>query len=109
MRRCLLTENPGASFSTMNALMPKCLASLLVLAKTTVTSAIGPLVMNILAPFRMYVSPFLTAVVWIEAASEPALGSVRPMAPIHSPVASLGRYFSLCASVPCWRIVSPQR
>ena len=32
--------------------------------------------------------------------SEPAFGSVRPKQPIHSPVASFGRYFCFCASVP---------
>ncbi|EWS63046.1 hypothetical protein Y695_03723 [Hydrogenophaga sp. T4] len=32
--------------------------------------------------------------------SLPWLGSVRPKQPIHSPVASLGRYFCFCASVP---------
>jgi hypothetical protein len=32
--------------------------------------------------------------------SEPWLGSVRPKQPIHSPVASLGRYFCFCASLP---------
>ncbi|MDT4837054.1 hypothetical protein D3C71_503960 [compost metagenome] len=32
--------------------------------------------------------------------SEPWSGSVRPKQPIHSPVASLGRNFCFCASVP---------
>ena len=32
--------------------------------------------------------------------SEPWFGSVRPKQPIHSPRASLGRYFCLVASVP---------
>jgi hypothetical protein len=32
--------------------------------------------------------------------SEPWFGSVRPKQPIHSPVASLGRYFCLVASLP---------
>ena len=32
--------------------------------------------------------------------SEPALGSVSPKQPIHSPVASRGRNFRFCASVP---------
>jgi len=34
------------------------------------------------------------------AGSEPAFGSVSPKQPIHSPVASFGRYFCFCASVP---------
>ena len=33
-------------------------------------------------------------------ASVPAPGSVRPKAPIHSPLHSLGRYFSFWAGVP---------
>ena len=36
--------------------------------------------------------------VTIEPGSEPWLGSVRPKQPIHSPVASFGRYFLRCAS-----------
>ena len=32
--------------------------------------------------------------------SEPWFGSVRPKQPIHWPLASLGRYFCFCASVP---------
>ncbi len=32
--------------------------------------------------------------------SEPWSGSVRPKQPIHSPLASLGRYFCFWASVP---------
>ncbi len=32
--------------------------------------------------------------------SEPWFGSVRPKQPIHSPLASFGRYFCFCASLP---------
>ncbi len=32
--------------------------------------------------------------------SEPWSGSVRPKQPIHSPLASLGRYFCFCSSLP---------
>ncbi|OQB98099.1 MAG: hypothetical protein BWX79_03385 [Alphaproteobacteria bacterium ADurb.Bin100] len=32
--------------------------------------------------------------------SEPWFGSVRPKQPIHSPLASLGRYLRRCSSVP---------
>jgi len=63
------------------------------------TWAIGALVMKVLEPFKIYLSPFLTAVVRMEAASEPAPGSVRPMQPIHSPLASLGMYFFFCSGV----------
>ena len=36
----------------------------------------------------------------MEDGSEPASGSVRPKQPTHSPVRSLGRNFSFCASEP---------
>jgi hypothetical protein len=42
----------------------------------------------------------------MEPGSEPWFGSVRPKQPIHSPVASLGRYFLRCASVPKSKIGS---
>ena len=32
--------------------------------------------------------------------SEPWFGSVSPKQPIHSPLASFGRYFCFCASLP---------
>jgi hypothetical protein len=38
--------------------------------------------------------------------SDPWLGSVRPKQPIHSPVASFGRYRRRCASLPNWKIGS---
>ena len=44
------------------------------------------------------------AVVLMEAASDPAVGSVRAKAATCSPVASLGRYAAFCASVPTSRI-----
>ncbi len=65
--------------------------------------------MKVFDPFRMYLSPLRTAVVVSAAASEPQPGSVSPMQPIHSPVASFGRYFSFCASVPCCRMLAAQR
>jgi len=42
----------------------------------------------------------LCARVAMEPGSDPWSGSVRPKQPIHSPVASRGRYFWRCASVP---------
>lgn len=36
----------------------------------------------------------------MDAASEPALGSVRPKAIKLSPAATPGRYFSFCSGVP---------
>ncbi len=70
------------------------------LAHTTNTSAKGLLVIHILAPLTLKPPGTFLARVIIEAGSEPWLGSVKPKQPIHSPVASLGRYFCFCASVP---------
>ena len=60
--------------------------------------------MKIFVPLRIYLSPASTAIVCCMAASVPALGSVRPKAPIHSPEASFGKYFIFCSSVPFSRI-----
>ncbi len=60
--------------------------------------------MNTFVPFRMYRSPFFTAVVRMLAASDPAWGSVRAKAPSHSPVASFGTYRFFCSAVPKVRI-----
>ena len=69
------------------------------LAQTTNTSAIGLLVIHILAPFMMKPPSTGLARVSMLAGSEPWLGSVRPKQPTHSPVASLGRNFCFCASL----------
>ena len=46
--------------------------------------------MKVFEPLMIQPSPFLTARVLAPAASEPDDGSVRPQAPSHLPVASLG-------------------
>ena len=38
----------------------------------------------------------------VPPASEPALGSVRPKAPIFLPLHRSGRYLRFCSSVPNW-------
>jgi len=48
---------PLKPFSMMNAVMPRGPSLMLVLAYTTSTSASGPLVIQNLLPFRMYLSP----------------------------------------------------
>ena len=65
--------------------------------------------MNILLPLSTHSSPSRTAVVCWAEASVPALGSVRPKAPSHSPEANLGRYLRFCSSVPCSKIGARQR
>ena len=59
-----------------------------------------PLVIQSFSPLRTQPSPSRRALVRIEAASEPAPGSVRQKAAISSPVASLGIQVAFCASVP---------
>ena len=70
------------------------------LAQTTNTSAIGLLVIHILAPFMMKPPSTGLARVSMLAGSEPWLGSVRPKQPTHSPVASLGKKRWRCSSLP---------
>ena len=56
--------------------------------------------LSALAACKSLSRPEAWAAVRMLAGSEPASGSVRPKQPIHSPVASFGRYFIRCASVP---------
>jgi hypothetical protein len=57
-------------------------------------------VMKFFDPLTTHPPFFLTAVVRVPEASEPALGSVKPHAPNFSPRASGTRYFCFCSSVP---------
>ena len=71
-----------------------------VFAQTTKTSAMGELVIHILLPVSRQPPSTVRARVCIDPGSEPWSGSVSPKQPTHSPLASRGRYFSRCASVP---------
>jgi hypothetical protein len=73
-----------------------------VLAHTTHTSAIGLLVIQNFAPFKMKSppGPSCLACVTIEPGSLPELGSVRPKQPTISPAAMPGSHFWRCSSVP---------
>ncbi len=62
-------------------------------AQTTIRSARSPEVTKIFSPLSTYSSPLRSAVVRIEAESEPASGSVIAIA------AHLPPYFSSCSSV----------
>lgn len=77
-----------------------------VFAKTVIRSAYPPFEIQILLPFNNQCLPSSdsVALVLMEAASEPELGSVRQNAAVHSPQASRGRYFSFWASFPTIRI-----
>ena len=59
---------------------------------------------HIFAPESLKPPATLRARVTMLPGSEPWLGSVRPKQPIHSPVASFGRYLRRCASVPYVKI-----
>ncbi len=80
-----------------------------VTAMITAVSAIWPLVMKVLEPFRTQESPSLTPVVLVPPASEPALFSVSPQHPIFSPLARGTRYFFFCSSVPARKMCPEQR
>ncbi len=69
-------------------------------AQTTKTSAKGELEIHVFEPVSWKPPGTTLARLAIEPGSEPWFGSVRPKQPIHSPVASLGRYFSFCAWLP---------
>ena len=91
---------PPKDLSTMKAetfsvTVPVASSLIGVLAKTVKISAIPPLEIQILPPLRIQCVPslFSSALVLMEPASEPLLGSVRAKAAKFSPVASLGRYY----------------
>ena len=70
------------------------------LAQTTKTSAMGLLVIHILLPLSRKPPSTGRARVSMLPGSLPWLGSVRPKQPTQSPLASFGRYFWRCASLP---------
>ena len=92
--------NPGLSVSTMSAPIPLFSPFSIIFVVNVSNPARLEFVINIFPPLTTYSSPFNSAVVLVEPASLPADGSVNPKAPIISPVASLGRYFCFCSSVP---------
>ena len=77
-------------------------------AKSRNVEACSPFVIHCLAPVIVQPSPFGSAFVRSEPASEPASGSVRAKAPMPSPRASGGTKRDRCSSVPKARIGSVQ-
>src|SRR5215831_17762094 len=69
LRSGALRLKPGESVGTMNAEMPRWPAALSVIAKRTIASALGPLVIQFLEPLMTYSLPLLIAVVLWAAAS----------------------------------------
>jgi isovaleryl-CoA dehydrogenase len=61
-------------------------------SNTTYVLASGPLVIHILLPFKMYLSPFFSALSFIDTTSEPAFGSLIASAPICPPLINFGKY-----------------
>ena len=78
-------ENPGSVASTMNAVIPASAR-----ANTTYVCATPAFVMNRFVPSSTQSSPSRRARVPRAWASEPAAGSVRAYAAIHSPLAQRG-------------------
>ncbi|MBA7686580.1 hypothetical protein ES703_95030 [subsurface metagenome] len=70
------------------------------MAVKIIISATSPDVINRFEPFITYSSPTSFAIVWVPAASLPALDSVSPKEPIFSPRARGIRYFCFCSSEP---------
>jgi hypothetical protein len=76
----------------MNAVIPRCAATLLLVrANTTQKPPTEPCVMNVLVPLITQPSPSRTAVVVSAALSDPEPGSVSAHAANHSPLAAFGR------------------
>ena len=81
--------------------MPLCLGtSRLVRASRMPCSALCPLVVQVFCPLTTKSSPSSTAVVWSEARSEPAFGSLSSEHQRTSPRAMGGRKVFFCHSVP---------
>ena len=83
--------------STKPLILPPCAADF---AQTTRRSAMGALVIQVLAPVSAKPPSTLSARVVIAPGSEPWSGSVSPKAPTHAPVASFGRQRARSSSVP---------
>src|SRR5439155_189085 len=89
-------EKPGVPRSTRKPPI----SSSSSLAQTTATSAMEPLVIQSLVPFRTYAPSWRRARVFIAPGSEPWSGSVSPKQPTRAPVARRGSHCSFCASEP---------
>jgi len=93
-------SKPGVPSSTAMSEIPvyggSAFAS--VLAATSTRSQSRPLLMNVFWPLMMYASPSFTAVVRMDARSDPAPGSVMAMAVTISPLAHPGSQHRFCSS-----------
>ena len=100
---------PGLPFSTTKPAIAAGPRERSVVAKTTCRSAMPPLVQNCLVPLRTQPPSTLLAVVSRARASDPELGSVRPIAPSLrvSGSASMPMYLFFWASVPMATMAAP--
>src|SRR4030095_3192150 len=89
---------PRALFSPIHAVALLCALDSPVLQIPTATSQLFPCVIQFFVPLITQSFPSFTAVHFIFPASLPVPGSVNPHAPIHSAVASFGKYFFFCSS-----------
>ena len=86
-----MTRNPGVSRSMRNAEIPRMPLDGSVLAKQRNNSAFGPAVIQVFRPFRTQPSPRRSARVVIAKMSEPASGSLAPLAPRTVPAQRPGK------------------
>ena len=101
----LRMSTPGVSFGTRIRLMPRCRsASVRASTVITVPGRCAP-EHQVLLPLRTQSPSSSTALVLIEAASDPASGSEIETLNFRSPARKPGRYFSFCASVPWWAML----
>src|SRR5258706_3105611 len=90
---------PDVPFSTTNDVALFFARGSPVRQTTSATSPLFPCVIQFLVPLITQSFPSFTATHFILPASLPVLGSVNPQAPIHSAVASFGKYFFFCSSL----------
>ena len=95
---------PGSEVSTVTRLMPREPAFGSVLQASTITSQCWPLVIKVFWPLITRESPSRSARVFIDCRSEPAPGSVMPMAPTASPETIFGSQVCFCSSLPRCRM-----
>src|SRR5512138_2049983 len=92
-------ENPLVPLSTTNAVALFFDLGSPVRQITTATSPLLPCVIQFFVPLMIQLSPSRVAIHFMLPASLPVLGSVNPHAPIHSALASFGKYFCFCSSL----------
>lgn len=105
---CVTPPKPRSTMKavTLSRICPVFSSFTCVCANTVNTSAMPPLLIQILEPLRTKCLPSSDSAARVRMllASDPEVGSVRQKAANFSPVASAGRYLAFCASVPVSRM-----